>query len=206
MATFRFGDFEADEERFELRHRGERRPVQRIALDVLLHLIHHRHRVVTRQELQGGPWGGAQVTAGALARAVMLARRATSPTTEPVIETVRGRGYRFVATVLPEAGAPNAGPPNAGPPEAGPPEAGPPEAGPAQAPAPTPTGTAPAGSPPATSRWLQLLRDAEGVRLPPEVIRALLEEGLTGSPVLLILPLPESQAALHQGTSGSGTE
>jgi DNA-binding winged helix-turn-helix (wHTH) protein len=98
MALFRFGEFEADEERFELRHRSIKLPVQRLALDVLFHLIRQRSRVVSKEELVLGPWAGAKVSPGSVSRAVMLVRRATRAAGN-VVETVRGRGYRFAATL-----------------------------------------------------------------------------------------------------------
>lgn len=99
---FAFDPFELDEARFELRRSGEPIPIQARAFDTLLHLVKNRHRVVTRAELLNGPWRDLIVTNGSVHQAILLARRAlaTGGTTREYIQTVRGRGFRFVAQVI----------------------------------------------------------------------------------------------------------
>ena len=46
-----FGDCEVDTVRFELRRGGERHHVEPQVFDVLLYLLEHRERVVSREEL-----------------------------------------------------------------------------------------------------------------------------------------------------------
>src|SRR5882724_1630891 len=72
--TYRFGLFELDEERFELRRSGRRLAVQRKVLEALLYLVKHRERLVSKDELMKGPWNGTVVTDGALSQVIMLAR------------------------------------------------------------------------------------------------------------------------------------
>ena len=62
----RFADLELDGPRFLLL-RGECRVALRPkAFDLLLHLVRHRERVVTREELVRLLWGGTVVGAGSL--------------------------------------------------------------------------------------------------------------------------------------------
>ncbi len=70
-------------------------------LDVLLHLIEHRDRVVTKEELLDEIWGDRFVSESALTSRVKSARRAVgdSGREQSIIRTVHGRGYRFVAPI-----------------------------------------------------------------------------------------------------------
>jgi DNA-binding winged helix-turn-helix (wHTH) protein/tetratricopeptide (TPR) repeat protein len=95
----RFGDYELDLGRFELRRSGLRVRVQPKVLDLLIYLIRNRERVVPKQELLDVLWEGISVAETALTHAVKEARRAVRDDggRQAVIQTVRGRGYRFVA-------------------------------------------------------------------------------------------------------------
>lgn len=69
--------------------------------DVLLYLLRHANRVVSKNELLSAVWQGDAVTAGALTQCVFLARRAIGDTgtSQRMIATVNKRGYRFVGDV-----------------------------------------------------------------------------------------------------------
>ncbi|HMI94078.1 MAG TPA: AAA family ATPase, partial [Polyangiales bacterium] len=84
-------------------------------LAVLLHLIRNRDRVVPKDELLAVVWPNVSVSALAVWSAVRDLRRALADTdtSERIIETVRGRGVRFVARVA--IGAEAAPAPQAGP-------------------------------------------------------------------------------------------
>lgn len=99
---FRFGRFELDEELFELRCQGRSIQVQRRAIDTLIYLVRHRHHVVSKSELLSGPWSGIAVTDAAVAQVISVLRRVLEDdaATPRVIATVRGRGFRFVQSVL----------------------------------------------------------------------------------------------------------
>ncbi|MGA0609101.1 winged helix-turn-helix domain-containing protein [Caldimonas sp. KR1-144] len=78
--------------------------VQRIeprVFDVLLHLVTHRDRVVSRDELLRLFWKTEFVTESVVARCIMKARRVIGDTDAhaPLIKTVHGSGYRFVGAV-----------------------------------------------------------------------------------------------------------
>lgn len=68
---------------------------------VLLHLIEHRGRIVTKEELLAQCWPGTHVSEAALTRCLTKVRKAVCPdrTIPPIVQTVHGKGYRFVATV-----------------------------------------------------------------------------------------------------------
>lgn len=97
---YRFQNFEADEDAFELRRSGRRVHVQRRVLETLFVLLRSEGRLVTKGDLIAGPWRGANVTDGALTQAIMLVRRALrSPGVSAPIATVRGKGVRFTVEV-----------------------------------------------------------------------------------------------------------
>ena len=98
---FSFGDHELDENRFELRRHGSVVELQPKALELLLHLVRNRARVVSKREIFEAVWPDAAVTEGSLVRAVSLARAAIGDRGQGprAIVTVARRGYRFEAPV-----------------------------------------------------------------------------------------------------------
>ena len=104
----RFGDFELDEARRELRLRGREVVLQPRVLDLLVFLADRRERVVTKEELLEALWPDVVVADGALHRAVSLARSALQQGgMAQAIRTQARVGYRFCAdvteVVLPDA-------------------------------------------------------------------------------------------------------
>ena len=98
---FRFGDFTLDEERLELARGGAKLAIQPQPRDVLLHLLKNRHRVVGKRELVDAVWGGVMLSETVLAQTMLRLRRALEddPEQPRMVETIRGRGYRFIASV-----------------------------------------------------------------------------------------------------------
>ena len=96
-----FDECELDTERFELRRKGERHHVEPQVFDVLVYLVEHRDRVVTREELLAQVWGHTYVSEATLSSRLMAARKAIgdSGRTQALIRTVRGRGYQFIGEV-----------------------------------------------------------------------------------------------------------
>ena len=103
MPILRFGVFEVDPDSGELRKRGFRLRLREQPLQLLLMLIEHAGRVVTREQLRHRLWpDGTFVdfdrainkTASELRGA--LGDSASSPR---FIETLSKRGYRFVCPV-----------------------------------------------------------------------------------------------------------
>ena len=95
--VYEFENFTIDENRRELVRDGVAVALQPRTLDLVLYLIRHRDRVVSKDELQDEVWGTI-VTEDAVARGVMKARKVLgdSPGNPRFIRTIRGRGYRFV--------------------------------------------------------------------------------------------------------------
>jgi len=98
LPVYRFGEFELDCARRELRRRGEVVPIQPKAFELLRYLVEHRDRAVDKEELQDALWPRSIVTEASLTRSVMKARRAVGDDSgqQAVIRTVHGHGYRFV--------------------------------------------------------------------------------------------------------------
>ncbi|MFJ9543810.1 alpha/beta fold hydrolase [Streptomyces sp. NPDC101225] len=108
--TYRFGAYELDLTRHQLRRAGESVHVEPRALDLLCHLVAHRDRVVTKNELLDEVWGDRFVSEAALTTALRTARLAVGDTgsRQQVIRTVHRRGYQFVAEATAVAGGPSA--------------------------------------------------------------------------------------------------
>ena len=75
-----FGDCELDEALFELRRAGRRVPMEPKVFDVLLHLLRHRERVLSKHELLDALWPGEAVSESVLPRCVAAARAVPSAT------------------------------------------------------------------------------------------------------------------------------
>jgi DNA-binding winged helix-turn-helix (wHTH) protein len=97
-----FGEFELDLEGFELRAHGRLLPLQPKVFDVLAYLAARRGRMIGKSELVAAIWPGVVVGPSSLTRAIREVRRALGDdAAEPrIIQTVRARGYRFVAPVV----------------------------------------------------------------------------------------------------------
>ena len=108
---FRFGEFELDLDRYELRRGRDVVKAEPRVLEVLNYLIERRERVVPKEELLDTLWADVHVSDSALTTAIRDARRALndSPTDPRWIRTIYGRGFRFVGKV--DDAAPAAAPP-----------------------------------------------------------------------------------------------
>ena len=97
----RFGTFEWDPPRAELRRRGVRLKLSGQPLEVLTILVAHADRVVTRDELRRELWGDDTFVdfEQGLNTAIARLRQTLGDSAESprFIETVPGRGYRFIA-------------------------------------------------------------------------------------------------------------
>ena len=94
-----FDDYVLDTRLFELRFRGEVKPLQPKPLDLLRYLVEHRDRVVLKSELLATLWPNVHVSDNALAQAVACVREALAQTQRGAIQSLRGRGYRFALDV-----------------------------------------------------------------------------------------------------------
>jgi len=96
---WRFGQYELDAGRRELRVDGALAPLQPQVFDVLRYLVAHRDRVVVKAELLQALWPDAVVTDASLQRAVSQARRALRGADREMVRTHARHGYRFVGAV-----------------------------------------------------------------------------------------------------------
>lgn len=98
---YRFGEFELDTLKFEMRRSGSTAHTQPKVLRVLIHLAANHERSVSAHELLETLWPREAVTAASVKRAVAGARRALGEDggSQQTIRTVRGHGYRFVREV-----------------------------------------------------------------------------------------------------------
>lgn len=98
---FEFAEHSLDVDRRELRRRGKRIAIEPQVFDLLVFLVHNRERVVSKDDLIAGIWGGRIVSEAAVTTRINAARRAVgdSGAAQAVIRTVVRKGVRFVAEV-----------------------------------------------------------------------------------------------------------
>jgi DNA-binding winged helix-turn-helix (wHTH) protein/tetratricopeptide (TPR) repeat protein len=98
-SLYRFAGCELDVARRELRRDGRVVEIQPRVFELLVYLARNRDRAVGKEEIQEAVWSGMIVTEASLTRAVMKARRAVGDdsSSQAVLRTVHGHGYRFVA-------------------------------------------------------------------------------------------------------------
>jgi DNA-binding winged helix-turn-helix (wHTH) protein/TolB-like protein/tetratricopeptide (TPR) repeat protein len=177
------GEFTIDTARYRISAGDTVIPVEPKVFDLLVHLIRHRDRVLTREELFKDVWDGREVSDATLSNHVKSARKVLGDNgdLQQTILTVRSRGYQFVAPVreIPdEAGGTVLAPV------------------PAPAPAPAPAAAAAAaaddpaarraGPPAAPRRW----------RVPLFALAVLLVTGMALTWRLLAPPTPAAAAAV----------
>src|SRR5439155_21957494 len=99
--VYRFHDYTLDPAGRELQHRAHRIALEPKVFQVLLFLLEHRDRVVSKVELLEQCWPETFVSEAALNQCLVRLRKAVqaTPTAPPVIETLHRQGYRFVADV-----------------------------------------------------------------------------------------------------------
>src|SRR5689334_17754448 len=99
--VYRFQDFEADPAKGCLTRNGEEVPLRRKAFQVLITLLEHQDRAVSKDELFAEFWQETAVTDDVLAGVIAELRKALSdnPKAPIFIKTVPKLGYRFVGAV-----------------------------------------------------------------------------------------------------------
>jgi TolB-like protein/DNA-binding winged helix-turn-helix (wHTH) protein len=102
-AVFRFRDFELDLAAYQLRHNGRPVRLERRPMELLVLLVSRHGQLVTREDIVERLWSGKVVIEfdAALNTLVSKARQALhDPAVAPAcIETVPGKGYRFIAPI-----------------------------------------------------------------------------------------------------------
>jgi len=101
----RFGeDFEVDLRAYQLRGRGHTLKLERIPMEVLLFLMEQRGELVAREEIVKKIWGDGVFldTDNSINGAIRKIRQVLrdNPEHPQFIQTVTGRGYRFIAPIV----------------------------------------------------------------------------------------------------------
>jgi DNA-binding winged helix-turn-helix (wHTH) protein len=96
-----FEGYLIDRRRWLITHRGELIPLQRKAFDLLLYLLDHRDQVIAKETLMGALWSNLVIEESNVTQQIFLLRRALSKHESgiKIIETIPGRGYRFVPSL-----------------------------------------------------------------------------------------------------------
>jgi len=96
-----FGDYQLDTERRELTHGAEPISVGPQVFDLLVFLVQHRDRVVSKEDLIENIWGGRIVSESTLTSHINAVRKAIGDSGEEqrLIRTFPRKGIRFVAAV-----------------------------------------------------------------------------------------------------------
>jgi DNA-binding winged helix-turn-helix (wHTH) protein len=101
--VFRFERNELDLGYYELRRAGRRLPLSRMPMEFLIVLLERRGKLVTREEIAAQLWpdSGLVDVVGGINTAVNRIRAVLNDdAAKPrFIETVVGKGYRFIAPV-----------------------------------------------------------------------------------------------------------
>ena len=97
----RFEGYVIDRPGWTIRWADEPITLNRKSFDLLLYLVDHRDRVVSKDELLETLWAAQFVEESNLTQQIFLLRKALSrhESGKKIIETVPGRGYRFTAPV-----------------------------------------------------------------------------------------------------------
>lgn len=94
-AVWRFGAFELDQQRRELRRNGAPVAVEPKPLDLLTLLLRSDGRLVRKEELIDALWAGRIVTDSVMTQCAAKLRAALGDDAQELVLTVHGHGYRF---------------------------------------------------------------------------------------------------------------
>ncbi len=96
---YRFGTFELDLAKLELRASGEVRPVEPHVFALIALLVGNRERVISRDEIIEKVWDGRVVSDSAIDSRIKSVRQTLGDngTAQRFIKTVHRKGFRFVA-------------------------------------------------------------------------------------------------------------
>ena len=103
----RFGEFELDMAKHELRHAGEPQAIEPMVFQLLSFLVTNNNRLLSREEIIESLWHGRVVSDSALSSQIKAARKAIgdSGKRQSLIKTVHGRGFRFVGDIKTDVSA-----------------------------------------------------------------------------------------------------
>src|SRR5215470_13414077 len=105
----RFEDFELDVRLYQVRRSGRTLKLERIPMEVLFLLVERRGQLVTREEIIEKLWGKDVFldTDNAINTAIRKIRQALKddPEQPRFVQTVTGRGYRFIGRLYESEGS-----------------------------------------------------------------------------------------------------
>ena len=103
---YQLAEYIVDTDRYRISSGDAAIPAEPKVFDLLVYLIRHRDRVLSREELFREVWDGREVSDATLSNHVKIARKILGDSGElqKTILTIRGRGYQFIApvTVIPD--------------------------------------------------------------------------------------------------------
>lgn len=96
-----FGAHRLDPDLFELAHKGAIVHAEPQVLALIIHLVRHRGRMVTKDELARAVWPDRIVSDASISSRIRSARQALGDDgdTQAIIRTIHGKGFRFMADV-----------------------------------------------------------------------------------------------------------
>lgn len=96
---YQFDNVQIDVQNLRVTVDGETRPLEPKSFRLLLYLVEHPGRALTKDEIMAAVWPGAFVSDNSLARAITQIRKALDddPKAPRYVETVPTVGYRFLA-------------------------------------------------------------------------------------------------------------
>lgn len=107
--NYQFGAFILDTINFRLQNAGKEVAIEPQVFDLLIYLIKHRERLVSRQEIFDNIWAGREVCDTTLSNHIKSARKVLGDDgrSQKVIKTIHGRGYQFIGQIHPELQTPD---------------------------------------------------------------------------------------------------
>jgi Tol biopolymer transport system component/DNA-binding winged helix-turn-helix (wHTH) protein len=103
IQSIKFEEFELDCDSYQLRRSGRNEKLERLPMNLLILLATKHDRLVTREEIEEHLWGGKVFVDSNLGinTAIRKIRQALrdDPDCPRFVETITGRGYKFVATI-----------------------------------------------------------------------------------------------------------
>jgi adenylate cyclase len=112
--TYHFADCELSTDRRELRRAGAVVALEPQVFELIAYLVAHPDRVVSKDEINAAVWHGRIVSDAALSSRISSARQAIGDDgkAQSLIQTVHGRGFRFIGAVSTAASSAPAGSPD----------------------------------------------------------------------------------------------
>ena len=99
---YRFGEYEIDTDKFELRQSGTSVHIEPLIFDLLVHLAKNPNRIITRDELVEVIWKGRIISEATISTSIKQARKAIGDSggVQNYIKTHRGRGIEFIGKAV----------------------------------------------------------------------------------------------------------